>query len=520
MVVDGPITVTHTVTAGGAAVFPRLVIDAGADSEVTVIERFLSPDNVSALVVPVLHVRAQQAARVKYLAVNELGVDTWQIGNQQAIGERDSTIMLATVALGGDYARVRTEARVSGAGASTRQVALYFAGGSQMHDFRTIQDHDAPHTTSDLLFKGAVQDTPRSVYTGLIKIREHAGGSVAFQTNRNLTLSKGAWAESVPNLDIRTNDVKCSHASTVGPIDEEQRFYLESRGIEPSVAERLVVLGFFDEVLQQLPSGSLADELRRRVAAKLVIGSPAEVGRVSSTVVCSFDELAPGTARRFEIDGVAVAVVRIDDDVYAIGDVCSHANVSLSDGEVWCDEREIECPKHGSTFDLDHRSTGHAARHPTGAGVRRQRRRRQHRREHHARLRRHQQCLPRCGGPVTTLSIAGLRAAVGGKEILRGIDLEVSSGEVHAVMGPNGAGKSTLAAIVVGKPGYEVLDGSVTLDGRDLLSMPAWERAVAGLHLVMQYPTEVPGVTLVDAMAEALKSRGRETVGPRSGAAR
>ena len=118
----------------------------------------------------------------------------------------------------------------------------------------------------------------RSVYTGLIKIREHAGGSVAFQTNRNLTLSEGAWAESVPNLDIRTNDVKCSHASTVGPIDEEQRFYLESRGIEPSVAERLVVLGFFDEVLQQLPSGALADELRRRVAAKLVIGTPAEVG--------------------------------------------------------------------------------------------------------------------------------------------------------------------------------------------------------------------------------------------------
>ena len=277
-VIDGPIVVTHTVADSGAAVFPRLLIDAGPDSEVTVIERFVSPDGVSALVVPVLHLRAQQAARVRYLAVNELGVDTWQIGNQQAIGERDSTIVLATVALGGDYARVRTEARVSGAGASTRQVALYFAVGSQKHDFRTIQDHDATHTTSDLLFKGAVQDHARSVYTGLIKIREHAGGSVAFQTNRNLTLSEGAWAESVPNLDIRTNDVKCSHASTVGPIDEEQRFSLESRGIEPSIAERLVVLGFFDEVLQQLPTGALVDDLRRRVASKLVIGSPAGAG--------------------------------------------------------------------------------------------------------------------------------------------------------------------------------------------------------------------------------------------------
>ena len=277
MVVDGPITVTHTVTARGAAVFPRLVIDAGPDSEVTVIERFLSPDGVDALVVPVLHVRAQQAARVKYLAVNELGVDTWQIGNQQAIGERDSTILLATVALGGDYARVRTEARVSGAGASTRQVALYFAGGSQMHDFRTIQDHDAPHTTSDLLFKGAVQDTRAQRLHGPDQDPRARRRQRRVPDQPQPHVVEGAWAESVPNLDIRTNDVKCSHASTVGPIDEEQRFYLESRGIEPSIAERLVVLGFFDEVLQQLPSGSLADELRRRVAAKLVIGSPAEV---------------------------------------------------------------------------------------------------------------------------------------------------------------------------------------------------------------------------------------------------
>jgi Fe-S cluster assembly protein SufD len=92
---------------------------------------------------------------------------------------------------------------------------------------------------------------------------------VAYQTNRNLTLSAGAWAESVPNLEIETNDVKCSHASTIGPIDEDQRFYLESRGIPPKTAERLVVLGFFDEVLLQLPVGALATELRAQVAGKL-----------------------------------------------------------------------------------------------------------------------------------------------------------------------------------------------------------------------------------------------------------
>ncbi len=110
---------------------------------------------------------------------------------------------------------------------------------------------------------------------------------------------------------------------------------------------------------------------------------------------------------------------------------------------------------------------------------------------------------------TSTLEIRGLRVAVGGTEILRGIDLTVSSGEVHAVMGPNGAGKSTLSAAVMGKPGYEVLAGSVTLDGVDVLALSVWERAMAGLHLVMQYPTEVPGVALVDVMAEALAARGR-----------
>jgi Fe-S cluster assembly protein SufD len=257
------------VHGGDEATFPRLIIDAGENSEVTVVERFVSDGEGAALVVPRLFVRAQQASRVTYVAINELDTSVWQLGHQQAIGERDSTTLLATVALGGEYARVRTDAKVVGQGATTRQVALYYADENQMHDFRTLQDHVAPRTTSDLLFKGAVQDTARSVYTGLIRIGHDAKGSVAYQTNRNLTLSAGAWAESVPNLEIETNEVKCSHASTIGPIDEDQRFYLESRGIPPETAERLVVLGFFDEVLAQLPVGPLAGELRAQVAAKL-----------------------------------------------------------------------------------------------------------------------------------------------------------------------------------------------------------------------------------------------------------
>ncbi|MFM8855863.1 MAG: Fe-S cluster assembly protein SufD [Actinomycetota bacterium] len=272
-VFEQAIIVTHDLSEQGAAYFPRLVIDAGENSEVTVVERFVSPDGCRLLVVPALDVRTAKAARVKYLGINELGDASWEIASQQSSGDRDSDTLLATVALGGDYARVSTSARLVGQAGNTRQIAIYFTGGEQMHDFRTCQEHAAPKTTSDLLFKGAIQDQAKSVYTGLIKIHKEAKGSSAFQTNRNLTLSKGAWAESVPNLDIETNDVKCSHASTVGPIDEDQLFYLESRGIHPDVAERLVVLGFFDEVLDQLPVGGLAVGLRKKVADKLSIGA-------------------------------------------------------------------------------------------------------------------------------------------------------------------------------------------------------------------------------------------------------
>lgn len=114
---------------------------------------------------------------------------------------------------------------------------------------------------------------------------------------------------------------------------------------------------------------------------------------------------------------------------------------------------------------------------------------------------------------MSTLEIKGLRAEVAGKEILQGIDLVVKSGEVHAIMGPNGAGKSTLSAVIMGKPGYKVLAGSVTLDGVDMLALPTWERAIAGMHLVMQYPTEVPGVHADQVLAEALTARHRATEG-------
>jgi Fe-S cluster assembly protein SufD len=162
-----------------------------------------------------------------------------------------------------------------GRGANGRLAAAYFGERDQMLDYRTFQRHLAPDTTSDLLFKGAVAGHSRAVYTGLIHVGKEARGTNAFQTNRNLKLSEGAWAESVPNLEIENNDVRCSHASTVGPVDPDQRFYLESRGVPTATAERLIVGGFFAEVVDALAepgmaalvAGELAGRLERAEAA-------------------------------------------------------------------------------------------------------------------------------------------------------------------------------------------------------------------------------------------------------------
>ncbi len=140
------------------------------------------------------------------------------------------------MALGGGgatYARLRTDAVLAGDKGSSELRAAYLGRGDEMLDFRTLQDHAAPRTRSDLLFKGAVTDRAHSVYSGLVRVRRGAVKADAMQTNHNLVLDEGAHADSVPNLDIEENDVRCSHASTVGPVDEEQRYYLESRGIPP-----------------------------------------------------------------------------------------------------------------------------------------------------------------------------------------------------------------------------------------------------------------------------------------------
>ncbi len=269
-VIDGPVVVVHDVTVDGSLTFPRVLVDAETSSQVTVLDVALSSD-IDALILPVIELHAAANATLRYQSIQALGPRVWQVGTTGARVDRDGHLTSAAVALGGGYARTRLDSKVIGPGAETELVAAYFGSGTQIHDFRTLQDHHAPKTTSELLFKGVLTDTSRSVYSGLIRIRPGAAGSAAFQTNRNLVLGEGAHADSVPNLEIEENDVKCSHASAVGPVDADQQYYLEARGVPSEIAERLIVLGFFDDVLERTPVEALRAPLRAAVAEKLTM---------------------------------------------------------------------------------------------------------------------------------------------------------------------------------------------------------------------------------------------------------
>ena len=188
VIVDRPIVVTHHASGDGIAAFPRLVVRVGRDAQATVLDHHTSDDTDAILVCPVVELAVDQAGRLGYLNVQELGDATWQLGSQVARADRDATLTGATAAFGGSYARTRADTRLVGRGAHGDLLSLYFGDDDQTLDFRTYQDHVAPDTTSKLLYKGIVDDEARSVYSGLIRVRPDARGTNAFQTNRNLKL--------------------------------------------------------------------------------------------------------------------------------------------------------------------------------------------------------------------------------------------------------------------------------------------------------------------------------------------
>lgn len=270
VVVDKPLVSQFWSSGGGAAVLPHTLILAGPGSSFNYIDEFLSPDlDRPALTSGSAEVFANEAASVGYISLQRWGRHAWQFANQRVHAGRDATVRLVAVGLGGRFAKNRIEASLAGPGASAELKALFFGSEKQFFDFHTLQQHVVGNTTSDLLFKGALRDEARSVYAGLIRIEPHASRSDAYQANRNLLLSRTAKAHSIPMLEILNNDVRCTHGATVAPVDPEHLFYLESRGIPASTAERMIVHGFFGQVIERIPVGQARELVEAELEARI-----------------------------------------------------------------------------------------------------------------------------------------------------------------------------------------------------------------------------------------------------------
>ncbi len=254
VVITKPIVGQIFSSEGGTAVLPHTLIVAGRGAQFNYLDEYLSPaDEAAGYKSGSAELFLGEGSTVGYVALQKWGRNAWHLADQRARLDKDSTLRLFNVTLGARFSKTRVEASLQGQGANAELKAIYFASGEQFFDFHTLQDHQVGNTRSDLLFKGALQDVARTVYAGLIRIEKGAARSDAYQANRNLVLSDKAKATSIPMLEIDNNDVRCTHGATVGPVDPQHLFYLRSRGIPESTAKRMIVQGFFGDVLERIP---------------------------------------------------------------------------------------------------------------------------------------------------------------------------------------------------------------------------------------------------------------------------
>ncbi len=266
VVVDEPIIGQHFSHEAGTSVMPHTLIVGGRNSKFDYLDEYIAENEDEAgYRTGSAEIFVGEGAQVGYVAVQKWGRSTWHFADQRAELQKDSSLRLFNVTLGGRFSKSRVEASLVGEGANAELKAIYLASGQQFFDFHTLQDHRVGNTRSDLLFKGALQDVARTVYAGLIRIEKHAARSDAYQANRNLVLSNKAKATSIPMLEIDNNDVRCTHGATVGPVDPEHLFYLRSRGIPQPTAKRMLIQGFFGDVLDRIPF----EHARKLVEAEL-----------------------------------------------------------------------------------------------------------------------------------------------------------------------------------------------------------------------------------------------------------
>lgn len=267
--VELPLETFHWLHAENAAIFPHTLVVADELSKVTLVEHFRSADRQRAgFACGVNDLIVGAGAKVTYICTQDWSEGTLSIQINATTVAREATALNLHLGLGGKYSRLESLSRLTGEGAHSDMLAVSVGNKAQEFDARTLQDHAAPHTNSDLLFKNALDGRSRNTFGGLIRVEPQAHFTDAYQKVRNLLLSDDAEANSMPGLEILADNVKCSHGATTGQIDDEEMFYLLTRGIPAPIARRLLVGGFLNEVLERLPDPVLVAKLEALIAAK------------------------------------------------------------------------------------------------------------------------------------------------------------------------------------------------------------------------------------------------------------
>lgn len=269
---DKPIVVVHWCGAAGTAAFPRSLISLGRSAEAAVVEIWAGPqDAADSLAAAVVEVDVADGAGLDHVALQQLDDAATFVGTQRVRLGRDARVTTTAAALGARTHRLRVETELIGDGASSDALGVYVADADRHVDFRAAQHHVGRRCRSDLLYRGAAWDRASAVFSGLIRIEAGASGSDAHQGSHYLLLSDEARVANIPNLEILNHDVKCGHASSGGPPDEDQLYYLATRGIPPAAAERLVVDGFFADVAARTPVEAAGAHVLAEVGRRLAV---------------------------------------------------------------------------------------------------------------------------------------------------------------------------------------------------------------------------------------------------------
>ena len=268
--IDKPIHLFQRARADLAGLFGRLLVVVGEGAEATLFDEYTNGDtNPRVLANSVVEGALLPNSRLSYFNVQRWGNRTRSHARQRFLVQRDASVTTVNIGLGGQYNKADIGNVQQGSNAQAEMIGVIFGGDQQHFDNHTEHTHEVGNSFSDMDFKVVLEDRARSVYTGLIRIDLEAPNSEAYQENRNLMLDSTCRAESIPELEILNEDVRCTHGATVGPVDEEQVYYLRTRGLRESEAERLIVEGFFGPALDRINDDELRDRLWGYIDAKL-----------------------------------------------------------------------------------------------------------------------------------------------------------------------------------------------------------------------------------------------------------